>query len=196
MNFSAESIGDWWFRHRSLSPLPWLFLVLVLPPNFPPSLLTFSLAAAVIIAAELIRMWAVGYAGSATRTRCSGVPDLIHAGPYRFIRNPLYVANILMYVSAGVAFGFSYLAIAIGIYSCVQYSFIVRYEENLLTGVFGQRYEKYRAQVPRWFAVCRSIESSAHSFDLKRALRSERSTLCSLLAMALLFVAKVFIVRA
>jgi len=192
---TAETIGRWWFKNRSLSPLPLFLLMLVLPPDFTPSSLTWGMSVLGIFIAEGIRLWAVGYAGSATRTRGENVPVLIHAGPYRYVRNPLYIANIMLYTLAGVAFGFIYLSIAIFIYSCIQYTFIVRYEESILTQIFKGSYERFKRTVPRWFGAKPSIESSDHPFDFNRALRSERSTFYSLSAMGVLFMLKTILFR-
>ena len=100
--------------------------------------------------AEGIRIWAVSYAGSRTRTRGDSVVQLVHAGPYRFVRNPLYIANILMYSLAGVFFGFTTLSALVLFYSCLQYSFIVRFEENVLERDIGPTYIAYKKRVPRW----------------------------------------------
>lgn len=156
--------------------------------------MVFGLATLGILLAEVLRIWAVGYAGSATRTRGDNVPALVHSGPYRFVRNPLYIANILMYTLAGVAFGFIYLSIAIFLYSCIQYTFIVRFEESILVGIFKDQYERFKLTVPRWFGIRPSIEPSEHTFDLKRALISEKSTFISLTAMVVLFAVKSLIV--
>jgi len=147
--------------------------------------------AAAILAAESIRVWAVGYAGSATRTRGDKVNELVVAGPYRHVRNPLYVANILLYTLCAVLFGFLYLSIAIFIFSCLQYTFIVAFEEEILGRTFGAKYAKFCAEVPRWFiSALPRCEGTGHHFELKRALRSERSTFYSILAMAILFFVK------
>ncbi len=187
---TVESIGRWWFKNRSLSPLPWFLLLVVLPPDFTPTPTVFGLAVLGILTAELLRIWAVGYAGSATRTRGENVPALVHSGPYRFVRNPLYIANIIMYTLAGVAFGFIYLSIGIFVYSCIQYTFIVRFEESILIGIFNDSYARFKLTVPRWFGVRPAIEPSEHTFNLKRALVSEKSTFFSLTAMVVLFAVK------
>src|SRR4051812_23747039 len=93
----AVRVGRWWFQKRSFSPIPLFLLLAVLPPNSVVSWPAFSALCVGIAVAEALRLYAVGFAGSATRTRGDGVPELVHAGPYRHVRNPLYVANIAMY---------------------------------------------------------------------------------------------------
>ena len=131
-----------------------------------------------IVLGEALRIWAVGYAGSATRTRGDEVPELVHGGPFRYVRNPLYIANIAMYTLAGFLFGFVSLSFIMLAYSCVQYTFIVAYEESLLKKTFGSAYGEYQKRVPRWwFRLTPGCPPSSHEFSFSRALRSERSTL-------------------
>jgi protein-S-isoprenylcysteine O-methyltransferase Ste14 len=184
-------VGRWWFQRRSVSPIPLFLLLAVLPPNFTVGRPFFVALCVGIAAAEALRVYAVGYAGSATRTRGDSVPELVHAGPYRYVRNPLYVANIAMYTMAGLLFGFSYLSVLIFVYACVQYRFIVAFEEETLSRLFGGPYLHYRKRVPAWWpASSPQVPASRHPFHLGRALRSERSTFFSMGLMALLYLAK------
>jgi protein-S-isoprenylcysteine O-methyltransferase Ste14 len=188
---TVAKIGRVWFRFRSLSPIPLFLLLVILPQDFTPGLLQTSVAILGIFLSEALRLWSVGYAGSATRTRGDSVPQLVHAGPYRHVRNPLYVANIVMYTCAGVAFGFSGLSVLIFLFSAVEYIFIVAFEEETLLMTFGADYENFCEKVPRWFpSLTPMIESTGQQFSLEKALRSERSTFISLSLMALLLILK------
>jgi len=188
---TAGKVGRLWFQLRSYSPLPLLFLVLVFKPQFQPSFFQNVLAGLGLVLAEALRLWAVGYAGSATRTRGDSVPQLVHAGPYRFVRNPLYLANMVMYTCVGILFGFSSFSILIFLFSTVEYIFIVAFEEETLIQIFGPAYEAYCEKVPRWSpSFSPAIESSSHEFNFQKALRSERSTFLSLTAMGILLVLK------
>jgi protein-S-isoprenylcysteine O-methyltransferase Ste14 len=75
--------------------------------------------------------------------------ELIVTGFYRFVRNPLYIAGVL--VLAGEAILFQSLGIFI--YCLVTFGIInviVLMEETLLAEKFGARYEQYCKSVPRW----------------------------------------------
>lgn len=188
---TVAKIGRVWFRFRSFSPIPLFFLLVILPPDFKPNLFQTTIAVLGIFLSEALRIWSVGYAGSATRTRGDSVPQLVHAGPYRHVRNPLYVANIVMYTAAGLAFGFSGLSVLIFLVSAVEYIFIVAFEEETLLRTFGAPYEQFCEKVPRWIpSLTPLIESTGEEFSLERALRSERSTFLSLSMMALLLIIK------
>jgi len=183
----AAQVGRVWFRWRSFSPLPFFLLMVVLPPDFVPSVGVRILTLLGLCLAEGLRLWAVGHAGSATRTRGDTVPVLVHSGPFRYVRNPLYIANLALYSLVGVLFGFVWLSLLTLIFSAIEYVFIVRYEEHILAGTFGGTYDHYTSRVPRWIpSLSPRVDSSHHEFDLKRAFQSERSTLLSISAMACL----------
>ena len=75
---------------------------------------------------------------------------VVRGGPYRFVRNPMYVANIMIIL--GEALVFQSWAVALyGACAAVAFHlFVVVYEEPTLTRVFGADYEAYRESVPRW----------------------------------------------
>ncbi len=192
----SARIGRTWFRWRSFSPVPLFVMLFLLPADFTCSSLQYGLWIFGVLLAEGLRVWAVGYAGSTTRTRGESVQQLVHAGPYRFVRNPLYIANIAMYTLCGVIFGFGLLSIFIFIYSSVEYYFIVSFEEQVLSKTFGQNYVNYTQQVPRWIPSFKpSCSSSDHEFNLWRALKSEKSTFYSMGAMTLGFFVKTIFLK-
>lgn len=181
-------LGRWWFQNRSFSPLPFFLAYLLLPPAFQWNGSGYLLPIGAALLAEALRIWAVGYAGSATRTRGDNVKVLVTAGPYRHVRNPLYVANIVMYTAAGFLFGFVGLSLLCFLYTCVQYILIVGYEEEVLDRSFGAPYREYVARVPRWIPSSEPrVPASDHVFDLKKALRSERSTLVGLVVVGIIW---------
>jgi len=187
MSWSAQ-VGRTWFKWRSFSPVPFFLLMLVLPADFRADGWTVALAVFGVVLAESLRIWAVGHAGSATRTRGDTVPELVHAGPYRYVRNPLYIANIVLYTMVGVIGGFYYLSLAIFIVSVLEYIFIVQFEEHVLKQTFGPNYREFLARVPRWLpAFTPRIASTPHTFSLSRGLRSEKSTLILIGVMVALF---------
>jgi protein-S-isoprenylcysteine O-methyltransferase Ste14 len=188
-------VGRWFFQNRSLTPLLTVCLLVVLPAewSWQPEYVVVWLG--VIALSEALRIWAVGYAGSATRTRGDVVPDLVVAGPYRWVRNPLYIANIAMYTAMGLVFGFVWLTLFIFIFSVVQYVLIVAYEEQTLRSTFGPAYEAFTATVPRWLPKLGSpAPGTAHRFNLFKALRSERSTLIAIAVMLTIWRVKLVLV--
>jgi protein-S-isoprenylcysteine O-methyltransferase Ste14 len=107
-----------------------------------------------LLLGESIRMWAVSYAGGETRTRRVGAPALCSSGPFAFVRNPLYLGNMFMYLGivfiAGSANIWLMVATTVAFF-LIQYSLIVSLEEETLGAIFGQEYEEYRKNVPALF---------------------------------------------
>ncbi|MFM8312784.1 MAG: methyltransferase family protein [Deltaproteobacteria bacterium] len=190
----SAQIGRTWFRWRSFSPIPLFLMLFLLPAELTWSPTQYVLLILGVLLAESLRVWAVGHAGSTTRTRGDTVQQLVHAGPYRFVRNPLYIANIAMYTLCGLIFGFGLLSLFIFVYSSVEYYFIVSFEEQILSKTFGQSYLQYIEKVPRWIPSFRpSVESSGHAFNFLAALKSEKSTFYSMLGMTVGFFVKSYL---
>ena len=82
------------FKYRSYTPIPIGLMIIYFarPGNAHP-----TLGIPLLLMGEAIRIWAVSYAGGKTRTRTVGAPALCSSGPFAFVRNPLYLGNILMY---------------------------------------------------------------------------------------------------
>jgi protein-S-isoprenylcysteine O-methyltransferase Ste14 len=75
---------------------------------------------------------------------------LLTWGPYRMSRNPLYVAELGLWL--GWTFFFGSLGVLIGfvvLWSIVCFVFVPR-EERSLEAAFGQSYVDYKDRVPRW----------------------------------------------
>ena len=110
-----------------------------------------SIGAGLLLIGETIRIWSVSYAGGETRTRNVGAKKLCSSGPYAFVRNPLYVGNMFMYVGivfiAGAANILLMVATTLAFFT-VQYSLIIALEEEKLEELFGRKYQIYKKNVP------------------------------------------------
>jgi protein-S-isoprenylcysteine O-methyltransferase Ste14 len=73
---------------------------------------------------------------------------LITAGPYRFVRNPIYTGMLGMLVATGLATEhWKQLIVAVVLFM-VGLVIRVRSEEKLLRAAFGKEFEEYAARVP------------------------------------------------
>ncbi len=80
-----------------------------------------------------------------------GACALIRTGPFRYSRNPLYVAISLLIVGIGVWVNSLWvLVVPIPLLLVMSRAVIAR-EERYLEHKFGQEYLDYRASVRRWF---------------------------------------------
>jgi protein-S-isoprenylcysteine O-methyltransferase Ste14 len=71
-------------------------------------------------------------------------------GPYRFTRNPLYLAAIGVYLGVALWVDSGVLLLLLAPMIAVLHHGIVLPEERYLSAKFGERYELYRRAVRRW----------------------------------------------
>lgn len=111
--------------------------------------LLFSCAALLLIIGALLRTWASAYlhAGVVYATEVK-TESLVADGPYRSVRNPLYLANVLMAISMGALMSRTGFFLAVAIMLLVCYRLILR-EESELQASQGATYERYCNMVPR-----------------------------------------------
>ena len=160
-----------------------------------PTAVTLAIGFVVAAAGESVRFWGVAYAGSLTRVTGSvGAPEVIVAGPFARVRNPLYVGNVLAYVGIGIMSNalFPWLLFAALAWFSFQYYQIVMAEEEFLEKEFGPAYLEFKRNVPRFIprlsVYINPIQSKQVS-NWKEALHSERRTFQALsLVMGILLV--------
>ncbi len=76
--------------------------------------------------------------------------ELMRDGPFGVVRNPLYVFSFLATVGIGLQSGsFIIAAILIGAFA-FYYPMVVAKEEAFLAHKFGEPYQAYLREVPRW----------------------------------------------
>ena len=145
---TAAKIGAVLFRNRSWLPVPFLLVALLVPAN--SSGVNWIIGGILIVVGEVVRLSGVAAAGTVTRRRSRDVQRLVTYGIFRWVRNPLYVGNFLIWMGFVVISGVLwFLPLAILLFG-VEYTFIVAYEEGVLESIFGQEYLDYKKTTPRW----------------------------------------------
>jgi protein-S-isoprenylcysteine O-methyltransferase Ste14 len=76
---------------------------------------------------------------------------LVVRGPYRFVRNPMYIGAALALGGAALFYRSSVLAGYAGLFMLLAHLFVILYEEPRLRRAFGAEYEAYCKRVGRWF---------------------------------------------
>ena len=76
-------------------------------------------------------------------------PAVIQDRVYKYIRHPMYVSEILLYLGL-LLINLSIIAAIVWLAAIVFLYFICRYEEKLLLARFGTDYEQYMCEVPMW----------------------------------------------
>jgi protein-S-isoprenylcysteine O-methyltransferase Ste14 len=120
-----------------------------------PSAFSVTLGLPIALAGELVRCWAVGYTGVTTRADQVTAPQLVTAGPYAHVRNPLYVGNFITALGFAIAFtgrnkALHRIALVCGSLGAMAavYSIIIPHEEAYLRSQFGPQFERYCQSVP------------------------------------------------
>lgn len=123
------------------------------------------LAVAVLMAmASFLRIWAGSILTSRRMMRFRvQTDDLLIAGPYWLVRNPIYLADLIAF--SGFALCLPLIGLLLPALLYVHYSQIIRYEEQSLQARFGQEFGRYLRLVPRLLPGWRSFS------NLPRALQ-------------------------
>ncbi len=184
------------FEMRSYIPIPFLVVMVVFAE---PTMISLISGFSVALIGEAIRFWGVSICGSETRTTGAvGATNLVTDGPFGYVRNPLYVGNILMYVGCGIMSNalVPYLVLVAFVWFAIQYHLIVSREEEHLRTAFGNEYATYCAHVPRFIPRVTKY-SGEHSFhreaNFSRGLQSEMRTLQAFSAVIALIVLQYFL---
>ncbi len=181
---SSGGLADWLFRWRGWGVI--VFGVAVLAWKWPlrPQL-RFALAALpVVLFGVAFRLWARCYFTRGSDTRRIQAHRLVVCGPYRRVRNPLYVGNVA--VAVGLALGFcdAWAALALLAALVVFYSGVIQSEEAVLARTWGDSYAEFRRRVPRWvprlFAL--PADPEAPQPEVSHALRKEAQRMAGALA--------------
>jgi isoprenylcysteine carboxyl methyltransferase (ICMT) family protein YpbQ len=117
--------------------------------------LVFAFAALLCVLAALLRTWGAAYLHSeVVHDHALHSESLVADGPYRYVRNPLYVGGVL--VGAGIAFLASptgWFVITFGLF--IFYHRLIGREEAALNASQGESFRAYCAAVPRFFPALR-----------------------------------------
>jgi protein-S-isoprenylcysteine O-methyltransferase Ste14 len=173
------ALSTWFFRFRSYTPLPLLALTLLLGDASYASVATgFGVA----VVGLLIRFWGARAAGPLIRVvDAPGGSELVTYGPFAYVRNPLYLGNILMYTGVAVMSGIWWIAVLGLAYFLFQYTLIVHGEEAYLQRTFGDQFVHYTARVHRFIprlTPYRVAEVARNPLrPVPDTLRAERRTL-------------------
>jgi len=121
----------------------------------------FALGTLLVTIGALIRSWAESYLHSSiVHDAALHGEHLVADGPYRRVRNPLYLGNLFFAIGLGfLASRTGFLVISIGMLLFV-YRLILREESTLLASQ-GESYRRYFAAVPRlWPAFTARVPAS------------------------------------
>ncbi len=74
----------------------------------------------------------------------------VAVGPYRWVRNPIYISALLVVIGEAWLFLSPSLFLYAIVMAIVVHLFVIGYEEPTLRRNFGETYAEYLRTVPRW----------------------------------------------
>jgi len=129
----------WWILNRgggTPAPVAWPAVSLI----------------AIGVALYLWCLWIFAIVGRGTPGPWDAPRRLVAVGPYRWVRNPIYIAALLVVIGEAWLF----LSLALLVYAVALatgfHLFVIGYEEPRLRQRFGVAYTDYVRTVPRWIA--------------------------------------------
>ena len=118
----------------SLGAVHWIGLVLIVPG----------------VAGLSWCIWNFGRVGHGTLSPTDAPVFVVRDGLYRYVRNPMYVCVLTVLAGEVVFFRSPWLIVWAGVFSAWFVAMTVLYEEPRLRRQFGESYDRYLDDVPRW----------------------------------------------
>lgn len=92
--------------------------------------------------------------------------EVVRAGMFSVVRNPLYVFSFIAMVGIGLQSGMLLVTAVLIAAFMLYYPLVVAKEEAFLENKFGEQYIKYKREVPRWIPDFK-LWSEPEQFDAK-----------------------------
>ncbi|GAA5032515.1 methyltransferase family protein [Microbacterium fluvii] len=132
--------------------IPWLITRWHIPWTGPALWVVAIVAGFCILSGVLVLLDAFIRFARADGTPAPPIPTahLVIAGPYRFVRNPMYLAVLAIILGQALLFG----SLATLAYAAIAFAavllFVRAYEEPTLEQSYGDEYRTYRRHVRGW----------------------------------------------
>lgn len=105
---------------------------------------------AIGLALYLVCLWLFASVGRGTPGPWVAPRRFVAVGPYRWVRNPIYLAALLVVIGEACLFGSLPLLVYAAAIAVGCHLFVVAYEEPTLHRLFGDEYDQYRLRISRW----------------------------------------------
>ena len=113
----------------------------------------------IVVLGFVLVLWCIvtfAFVGEGTAAPFDPPRKLVVVGPYRFVRNPIYIGAIVAMLGAAMALWSGWLVLYALVVLIATHLLVILYEEPHLRHVFGQPYEDYLRTVHRWIPTWRS----------------------------------------
>ena len=133
----------------------WLFLVA------HTTELQLRLGIPLVLLGAFLRFWANGYVGhvkvnwTQKERGEAKIGRLVTAGPYAFVRHPLYLGTFLIGLGFCVIVGNLWFSLVALVFFLLVYRRKMADEESMIRDEVGEAFERYQRAVPRWLPAGR-----------------------------------------
>ena len=134
VTFAVPALIVW----RTGADLGWIPVVLAVP----------LLGIGLLLVVRTVALFAA--VGRGTLAPWDPTSRLVVRGPYRYVRNPMISGVLFILLGEAVAFVSAPLLVWFGAAFAINAVYLPLVEEPGLSHRFGDDYERYRANVPRW----------------------------------------------
>ncbi len=186
-------IRDFFFRNRGYIPIPLAIIILTFA-SLKIELLPIGVI--LVVTGELLRLNGVRYAGGETRTLKVGASVLCSSGPFAYLRNPLYLGNVIIYAGMVLIAGGEFVWILLPAtltFFFLEYGLIISLEEETLRKKFNEEYGEYLSMVPRLIPRVSPWKGGSETvpMTIEKTLRTEKRTLQIIGGFILLLILRV-----
>ena len=141
-------------------------------------------AIVLIFMGEFIRVWSAGY------IKKNKVLSVV--GPYRYVRNPLYVGSFLIGCGFGLFINNPIILVLLVAFFLYIYTLKINSEEIKLADIFGDKYLDYKKNVRRWLPGFTPYGDEQAHFDIKLAIFKNKEYNAILGCLAMIFLILIF----
>jgi protein-S-isoprenylcysteine O-methyltransferase Ste14 len=181
--------GSFLFKYRNtVFPVFLAILFVVFPPvlyggSLQSDLRLDLVGIALCIAGQVIRGAVIGFA----YIKRGGLNKKVYAdtlvtkGIFGVTRNPLYVGNLLAAAGILVVHNNPMVYLIAGLFTLFSYQAIVLTEERFLRNKFGEEFEQYSREVPRWRPRLSRLRGATDGmiFQWGKVVMKDYSTCCT-----------------
>jgi protein-S-isoprenylcysteine O-methyltransferase Ste14 len=190
------STQDWILKklsaHRGYSYVPpFIVMAFTFHREWEDDFIVWPLGIMIILVGVSVRLWATKHIGRRMPWMKKKGKKLVKTGPYAIVRNPLYAGNIIIASGLSILSELIWMVPILICYLFILYHLVVLYEEKKLLGRWGDEYQVYLTEVPRWIPKFRDFHKcKANGFKWTDSLRSELPSLLVLFLGIFVFVVK------
>lgn len=160
-----------------------VFFILIFVIFGKPSAFSATIGILMIIVGEFVRIQTIAYlAGHETKNEETIAAHLFFEnGPFKLVRAPLYIGNILIASGLGVFCGLFWLSLFVTVAVSIQYFLLNTLDEKELVEKYGDKYSDYIKKTPAFIPYKAPTKTDIFSpLNYGEAVEKEARTLTSL----------------